>query len=58
MAAIIVLRSKNGEFEFLVVPSSSLLPGESSKYGKLEATLFEYAFWLFSVIKQVTNNAS
>ena len=50
VAAIMVSRLKNGKFEFLV-PSSSFLLGESSKYGKLEATVYEYVLCLFPVIK-------
>ena len=53
-----VLRSNNGKFEFLLVSSSSLLLGQPSKYGKVESALYEYVLCLFSVIKQVINNAS
>ena len=51
VAAIMVLRSNNGKFEFLLVPSRSLVLGESSKYCKVESALYEYVLCLFSVIK-------
>ena len=53
-----VLRSNNGKFEFLLVPSRSPLLGESSKYGKVDLALSEYVLCLISIIKQVINNAS
>ena len=53
-----ILRSNNGKFEFLLVPSRSLLLGESSKYGKVESELSEYKLFLFPVIKKVNDNAS